>query len=91
MCIDRIGMLQMYFESHLNHKKYGNEKHVILILLLVSCTSKPRMITAKHKTVKNLLVYRYKQSGKQIDSISFKYLDSLDVTNIERPSKYYFF
>jgi hypothetical protein len=37
------------------------------------------MITAKHKTVETYLVYRYKQSGKQIDSISFKYLDSLDV------------
>jgi hypothetical protein len=37
------------------------------------------MITAKHKTVETYWVYRYKQSGKQIDSISFKYLDSLDV------------
>jgi hypothetical protein len=36
-------------------------------------------MTAKHKTVETYWVYRYKQSGKQIDSISFKYLDSLDV------------
>jgi hypothetical protein len=50
------------------------------------------MITAKHKTVETYLVYRYKQSGKQIDSISFKYLDSLDVGAYisKRPSKYYF-
>jgi hypothetical protein len=68
------------------------KKLFLVLILLVSCTSKPRMITAKHKVGETYWVHRYKQNPERIDSTAYKYLDSLDVganISVTQP-KYYF-
>jgi transcription initiation factor IIE alpha subunit len=64
---------------------------ILLVLILVSCTSKPRMITAKHMTGETYWMHRYKQKALQIDDKFYKMLDSLNNSSVYvKESKYYF-
>ncbi len=69
-------------------------KKIILLLgllLLVSCTNKPRMITAKHKTGETYWMHRYKQKATQIDVKLYNMLDSLNTGVVYvKESQYYF-
>lgn len=64
---------------------------MLALVLLVSCTSKPRMITAKHKVGETYWMHRHKQDALQIDSKLYHMLDSLNNGAVYvQNSKYYF-
>ena len=64
---------------------------MLALVLLVSCTSKPRMITAKHEVGETYWMYRYKQDALQIDTKLYNMLDSLNNGAVYvKKSQYYF-